>query len=131
MLLNGSLCFFKLKKKKKFLKMEHNPFKKGSVIKTTVVTPRKPNSARRAVVKLNLTNNITSLSYIPGIGHNLRKHSLVLMRGRGARDLPMVNYSCLRNKYDLQPVINRLTRRSIYGVKLNKEEKEKKKFFRI
>jgi small subunit ribosomal protein S12 len=108
-------------KKKKYKKTEGNSFVRGSVIRATAITPRKPNSARRAIVKLLLTNKISALSYIPGIGHNLRKHSLVLIRGGGARDLPMVNYSCVRGKYDLNGVMNRITRRSIYGVKKNKE----------
>ena len=61
-------------------------------------------------------NGFAINSYIPGIGHNLRKHSLVLVRGRGARDLPGVNYSCIRGVYDFLKVLNRFNRRSIYGI---------------
>jgi small subunit ribosomal protein S12 len=132
LLLNKGLFLFKAKKKKKFFKTQFNPFARGSVIKATVVTPKKPNSARRPIVKVSLVNRFLALSYIPGIGHNLRKHSLVLIKGGGARDLPMVNYSCVRGKYDLAAVSNRITRRSIYGVKKNKDSFFiKKKFKRI
>ena len=92
------------------------PQARGIVQKARIVTPRKPNSARRSTVKVSLMNNFSINSYIPGIGHNLRKHSLVLIRGRGARDLPGINYSCVRGVYDFMKVLNRLNRRSIYGI---------------
>jgi small subunit ribosomal protein S12 len=114
-----------------FYKMEFNPFVRGSVIKTSVVTPRKPNSARRPIAKILLINKNSVLSHIPGIGHNLRKHSLVLIRGGGARDLPMVSHSCVRGCYDLIGVLNRVTRRSIYGIKKNKNLLFCKKFVRL
>ena len=132
MFLNNRLFLEKNKKRKKNSKLEANPFLKGLVTRATVVTPKKPNSARRPVAKIAFSNKFLSLCHIPGIGHNLRKHSLVLVRGGGARDLPMVSYSCIRGKYDLIGVANRITRRSIYGVKLNKEANFlKKKFKRI
>lgn len=132
MLLNRGLFLYKNKFKKKYYKTEGNPFTRGSVLKVSVASPKKPNSARRAIAKVSLVNRISSLVYIPGIGHNLRKHSLVLVRGGGARDLPMVSYSCIRGRFDLQGVLNRITRRSIYGVKRAKDAPLfKKKFKRI
>ena len=109
----------------KFNLLFMNPQKKGVVIKVYIVTPKKPNSARRSVTKILLVNNFSLLSYITGIGHNLRKHSMVLVIGGGARDLPGVSYSCVRNSFDLLGVINRKTRRSIYGAAKPDELKTK------
>jgi small subunit ribosomal protein S12 len=89
----------------------------GDVVKVKIVTPKKPNSARRPVVKAKLTNGKGVVSHIPGIGHNLRKHSDVLIRGGGARDLPGVRHTCIRGVYDFMGVKNKKRRRSIYGVK--------------
>lgn len=83
------------------------------------MTPRKPNSALRKIVKVKLFKSKFILAYIPGIGHNLRKHSHVLVKGGGARDLPGVKYSCVRGVYDFSPVLNRTKRRSLYGIKNN------------
>ena len=91
------------------------PQKRGVVTRPRIVTPRKPNSAKRQVVKLRLSNSKDTIAYIPGIGHNLRKHSKVLIRGGGARDLPNVNYRCCRGKYDFYGIYNKRRRRSIYG----------------
>lgn len=93
-----------------------NPQKKGVVMRARIVTPKKPNSARRPVAKVVLSNLKRVTSHIPGIGHNLRRHSVVLVRGGGARDLPGVSYTCIRGVFDLQGVLSRTTRRSIYGV---------------
>ncbi len=93
------------------------PQVQGDVIKVRIVTPKKPNSARRPVVKVSLTNSKHVVSHIPGIGHNLRKHSDVLIRGGGSRDLPGVRHTCVRGAYDLMGVKNKKRRRSIYGVK--------------
>lgn len=82
-----------------------------------ICTPRKPNSARRPVVKVKLSTKKKALAHIPGSGHNLRRHSKTLICGVGARDLPVVNYSCLRGVYDFSPLFNKKKRRSIYGVK--------------
>ena len=82
-----------------------------------IVTPRKPNSARRPVVKARLSSKKRVLAHIPGSGHNLRRHSKVLICGTGARDLPVVNYSCLRGVYDFSPLFSKRRRRSIYGVR--------------
>ena len=82
-----------------------------------ICTPRKPNSARRRVVKARLSCKFKVLAHIPGSGHNLRRHSRVLICGVGARDLPVVNYSCLRGVYDFSPLYSKRRRRSVYGVR--------------
>lgn len=89
----------------------------GNVFRPRIVTPKKPNSARRPAVKAFLHNNKHVVAHIPGIGHNLRRHSKVLIRGGGARDLPGVRHTCIRGVYDFLGVKNKLYRRSIYGVK--------------
>ena len=110
-------------KKKRVFKKKLNPILnlqpqiKGVVLKVRIVTPRKPNSARRPVVKVLLTNKKQRVVHIPGKGHNLRKHSEVLISGVGARDLPGVHFSCIRGVYDLSAVLGKSRRRSIYGVK--------------
>jgi small subunit ribosomal protein S12 len=129
-----SLNYRLLKKKKKakinFGVLNNNPQKKGMVLKTRIVTPKKPNSARRPVAKISLVNKKQTVAHIPGIGHNLRKHSNVLIRGGGARDLPGVSYTCIRGLYDLSSVLNKLRRRSIYGVSIpeNKKKKLRRRF---
>jgi small subunit ribosomal protein S12 len=121
-------------KKKRFFKKKLNPILnkrpqiKGVVLKVRITTPRKPNSARRPVVKVLLSNKIQRVAHIPGKGHNLRKHSEVLVSGVGARDLPGVHFSCIRGVYDLSPVVGKIRRRSIYGVK--KPDSLKKKLRR-
>lgn len=111
--------------KLKFYKLEFNPQNKGITLKTRIATPKKPNSAKRAVAKINLSNLNSIIAYIPGIGHNLRKHSLVLIRGGNTRDLPGVSHKCIRGKFDLAGVQNRVTRRSIFGVKQQENLKKK------
>lgn len=111
-----------LKKKRNFEKklnplLSSRPQIKGVVVKVRITTPRKPNSARRPVVKVLLSNKKQRVAHIPGKGHNLRKHSEVLISGVGARDLPGVHFSCIRGVYDLSPVVGKVRRRSIYGVK--------------
>jgi small subunit ribosomal protein S12 len=110
------------KNKRVFLKklnpiLSKQPQMKGVVLKVRITTPRKPNSARRPVVKVLLSNRKQRVVHIPGKGHNLRKHSEVLISGVGARDLPGVHFSCIRGVYDLSPVASKLRRRSIYGLK--------------
>lgn len=106
-------------KKKKFKrpKFKGAPHKKAIVLRLRICTPRKPNSARRPVVKAKLSNKLKLLSHIPGSGHNLRRHSRSLISGTGARDLPVVNYTCIRGVYDFLPLFSKRRRRSIYGVK--------------
>ncbi len=111
-----------MKKKRNFEKklnplLSNRPQIKGVVMKVRITTPRKPNSARRPVVKVLLSNKKQRVAHIPGKGHNLRKHSEVLISGVGARDLPGVHFSCIRGVYDLSPVVGKVRRRSIYGVK--------------
>lgn len=97
--------------------LSNRPQIKGVVTKVRITTPRKPNSARRPVVKVLLSNNKQRVAHIPGKGHNLRKHSEVLISGVGARDLPGVHFSCIRGVYDLSSVASKVRRRSIYGVR--------------
>lgn len=84
-------------------------------MRTRIVTPRKPNSARRPVIKVVLSNKKRITAHIPGSGHNLRRHSSVLIIGGGARDLPGVRYTCVRGVYDFSPLFKKTRRRSIYG----------------
>lgn len=110
---------YKKPKKNKKPKLNKAPQKKGIVLRLRICTPRKPNSARRPTVKLKLTTKKRALAHIPGSGHNLRKFSKVLINGNAARDLPVVNYTCIRGVYDFAPLHNVKKRRSIYGLKQN------------
>lgn len=103
-----------------------NPQKKAVCIKVFKKTPRKPNSATRAVARVNiLSYNHKITIFIPGIGHNLKEFALVLICGKGGagRDLPGVKYKAIRGKYDLEAVKNRKTKRSKYGVKSSRKNK--------
>ncbi len=95
----------------------NNSFKRGVCIKVYTTTPKKPNSAVRKVAKVKLSNKMEVVAYIPGIGHNLQEHSVVLVRGGRVKDLPGVRYHIVRGKYDCAPVQKRATSRSKYGVK--------------
>ena len=110
---------YKRKKKNKKPKLNGGPQKKGVVLRLRICTPRKPNSARRPAVKLKLSTKKRALAHIPGSGHNLRKFSKVLVNGNAARDLPVVNYTCIRGVYDFSPLLHVKKRRSVYGLKLN------------
>jgi small subunit ribosomal protein S12 len=132
----GSLCINKKKgnlhRKLRARILGINPQKKGVVMKARIVTPRKPNSARRPVAKVILVNKKRLTAHIPGIGHNIRRHSSVLVRGGGARDLPGVRYTCVRGVYDFSKVLNRFNRRSRYGIPKPDEEKKKlRRKFRV
>lgn len=109
--------FYKRISRNKKPKLNLGPQKKGVVLRLRIVTPRKPNSARRPAVKLRLSTKKRALAHIPGSGHNLRKFSKVLVNGNGARDLPVVNYTCIRGVYDFAPLSHVKRRRSIYGLK--------------
>lgn len=109
--------FYTKYRKYKRPKLKLSPQRKGIIMRLRIVTPRKPNSARRPVVKAKLTSKCKVLAHIPGSGHNLRRYSRVLICGVGARDLPIVNYSCLRGVYDFAPLYSKRRRRSIYGVR--------------
>lgn len=108
---------YKRKIKNKKPKLNGGPQKKGIVLRLRICTPRKPNSARRPAVKLKLSTKKRALAHIPGSGHNLRKFSKVLVNGNAARDLPVVNYTCIRGVYDFMPLQSAKKRRSIYGLK--------------
>ncbi|KAG2495898.1 hypothetical protein HYH03_006136 [Edaphochlamys debaryana] len=101
----------------KLRKLEGNPFKKGICVRVYTMTPKKPNSANRKVCKVQLTNGYKVLAYIPGEGHNLQEHSMVLVRGGGAKDLPQVRMSVVRGRYDCNGVRDRKKSRSQYGTK--------------
>lgn len=111
------ITFYKRVSKNKKPKLNLGPQKKGVVLRLRIVTPRKPNSARRPAVKLRLSTKKRALAHIPGSGHNLRKFSKVLINGNAARDLPVVNYTCIRGVYDFAPLSHVKKRRSIYGLK--------------
>jgi small subunit ribosomal protein S12 len=97
--------------------LQANPQQGGVVMRARIVTPRKPNSARRPVAKVVLNSYKRLTAHIPGKAHNARRHSSVLIRGRGARDLPGVRYTCIRGVYDIAGVLDKTKRRSIYGIK--------------
>ena len=96
--------------------MRCKPQNEGTVVKVRITSPRKPNSARRKTLKLKLNIKLTSITYVPGGNHSLKKFSKVLIRGKGARDLPGVYTSAIRNKKDLEPATYRNKKRSIYGI---------------
>jgi len=97
--------------------LEKQPLKKGVCIKVYTTTPKKPNSALRKVARVRLSNGYEVTAYIPGEGHNLQEHSVVLIRGGRVKDLPGVRYHILRGNLDAQGVISRKKRRSLYGTK--------------
>jgi small subunit ribosomal protein S12 len=97
--------------------MEQNPQKRGVCTRVYTTTPKKPNSALRKVAKVRLTNQREVISYIPGEGHTLQEHSVVLIRGGRVRDLPGVRYHVLRGVLDTQGVKDRRQSRSKYGAK--------------
>ena len=96
------------------------PFMRGVCLKVYTTTPRKPNSAMRKVAKIKLTNGMEVIAYIPGIGHNLQEHSVVMIRGGRVKDLAGVRYQVVRGKLDTLGVEGRKRGRSKYGVKRQK-----------
>ena len=97
--------------------LTNSPFKRGVCVKVYTQTPRKPNSALRKVARVRLTNGMEVTAYIPGEGHNLQEHSVVLVRGGRVKDLGGVRYHIVRGSLDLQGVKDRKQRRSKYGAK--------------
>ena len=97
--------------------LEGCPQKRGVCTKVMTVTPKKPNSALRKVARVRLSNGIEVTAYIPGIGHNLQEHSVVLIRGGRVKDLPGVRYHIIRGTKDTQGVNDRKRSRSKYGTK--------------
>ena len=102
----------------------HSPQKRGVCTSVKTVTPKKPNSALRKVARVKLTNGIEVTAYIPGIGHNLQEHSVVLIRGGRVKDLPGTRYHIIRGTLDAQGVAKRMQSRSKYGAKRPKPEKK-------
>ena len=94
-----------------------SPQKRGVCTRVYTTTPKKPNSALRKVAKVRLTSGIEAVCYIPGEGHNLQEHSVVLIRGGRVKDLPGVRYHILRGVLDTQGIAKRRQRRSLYGAK--------------
>ena len=102
---------------------QSSPQKRGVCTKVYTTSPKKPNSALRKIARVRLTNGLEATVYIPGIGHNLQEHSVVLIRGGRVRDLPGVRYHIIRGMFDAQGVANRLQSRSKYGAKAPKKKK--------
>ncbi len=94
-----------------------SPFKRGVCVKVTTTTPKKPNSALRKIARVRLSNGMEVTAYIPGEGHNLQEHSIVMIKGGRVPDLPGVRYRIVRGVYDTQGVEGRGQSRSLYGVK--------------
>jgi len=106
-----------VRKKSKTPAMESCPQKRGVCIRVYTTTPKKPNSALRKVARVRLTNGLEVTSYIPGVGHNLQEHSVVLIRGGRVKDLPGVRYHIIRGTLDSIGVQERRQSRSKYGAK--------------
>lgn len=97
------------------------PFKRGVCLKVTTTTPKKPNSALRKIARVRLSNGMEVTAYIPGVGHNLQEHSIVMLKGGRTKDLPGVRYKVVRGVYDAQGVEGRKQSRSLYGAKREKK----------
>lgn len=100
--------------------LKGNPFMRGVCLQVKIQTPKKPNSALRKVARVRLTNGMEVTAYIPGIGHNLQEHSIVMVRGGRVKDLPGVRYHIVRGVLDSMGVENRKQARSRYGAKTPK-----------
>jgi small subunit ribosomal protein S12 len=118
----------KIVKKSKSASLVGCPQKRGVCTRVYTTTPKKPNSAMRKVARVRLTNGIEVNAYIPGEGHNLQEHSIVLVRGGRVKDLPGVRYHIVRGALDTAGVEGRLQRRSKYGAKKSKDQKVMFKF---
>ena len=101
--------------------LQNNPQRRGVCTRVYTVTPKKPNSALRKVARVRLTNGIEVTAYIPGVGHNLQEHSVVLVRGGRVKDLPGVRYHIIRGTLDCGGVENRRQSRSLYGARRPKK----------
>ena len=112
---------FNTLKNKRVIQKKGSPQKRGVCVKVTTMTPKKPNSALRKVARVRLTNGEEVTAYIPGEGHNLQEHSIVLVRGGRVKDLPGVRYHIVRGALDCQGVQNRRKSRSKYGTKRPKQ----------
>lgn len=105
--------------------LDASPQKRGVCTRVFTTTPKKPNSAMRKVARIRLSNNIEVTGYIPGVGHNLQEHSIVLVRGGRVKDLPGVRYHIIRGTLDCEGVQSRGQGRSRYGAKRPKEKRAK------
>jgi small subunit ribosomal protein S12 len=105
------------RKKTKTPALQGCPQRRGVCTQVKTTTPKKPNSALRKIARVRLTNGIEATSYIPGIGHNLQEHSIVLVRGGRVKDLPGVRYKIIRGTLDAAGVVDRKQSRSRYGTK--------------
>lgn len=105
--------------KERQMKILPSPFKRGVVTLVKTMTPKKPNSALRKVARVRLSNKQEITAYIPGVGHELTEHAIVLVRGGRVKDLPGVKYHIIRGKYDTTGVVGRKQGRSKYGTKLS------------
>ena len=101
--------------------LESNPFRRGVCVQVMTRTPKKPNSALRKVARVRLTNGMEVTTYIPGVGHNLQEHSIVMIRGGRIKDLPGVRYHVVRGSLDTLGVEGRMQSRSKYGAKRPKK----------
>lgn len=108
-------------KRKRTILPKGAPFKRGVCVKVTTTTPKKPNSALRKIARVRLSNGQEVTAYIPGEGHNLQEHSIVMLRGGRVSDLPGVRYHIVRGVYDTQGVEGRKNSRSLYGAKKPKK----------
>jgi small subunit ribosomal protein S12 len=115
----------KSKKKSSAPALQKSPQKRGVCVSVKTITPKKPNSALRKVARVRLTNGQEVTAYIPGIGHNLQEHSVVLVRGGRVRDLPGVRYHIIRGALDTAGVQKRAQGRSKYGAKKNQSAAKK------
>jgi len=106
-----------LRRKQKAPALEESPQRRGVCVRVYTTTPKKPNSALRKVARVRLTNGIEVTTYIPGVGHNLQEHSIVLIRGGRVKDLPGVRYHIIRGTLDTAGVQDRRQGRSLYGAK--------------
>ena len=111
-------------KRRKTAMAKGAPYKRGVCTKVTTMTPKKPNSALRKVARVRLSNGIEVTAYIPGEGHNLQEHSIVMIRGGRVKDLPGVRYHIVRGVFDTKGVDGRRRSRSLYGAKRPKEVKK-------
>ncbi len=105
--------------------LQKNPQKRGVCTAVRTMTPKKPNSALRKIARVRLVNGMEGTAYIPGEGHNLQEHSVVLIRGGRVKDLPGVRYHIIRGTLDAAGVANRMQSRSVYGAKRPKAAKKK------
>ncbi|MBD3300239.1 MAG: 30S ribosomal protein S12 [Candidatus Moranbacteria bacterium] len=115
--------FFNTQKNRPVDYPKGSPFKRGVCVKVATTTPKKPNSALRKIARVRLTNQMEVTAYIPGVGHNLQEHSIVLIRGGRVPDLPGVRYHVVRGVLDAEGVSDRKKGRSKYGAKRPKEAK--------